>query len=104
MKYLLYICSVFCSVGMLYAQVKLPMPIFGGIQSPDKGLQEEINHLEEQQRKDPSYNNTLHIIQEYLAKNNVSRQSMPDTSCVKIIPIVFHVFHPAGRSGVPVSN
>ena len=104
MKYLIYMCLALCSVGMLYAQVKLPMPIFGGIQSPDKGLQEEINHLEEQQRKDPSYNNTLRIIQEYLSKNNVSKQSKPDTSCVKIIPIVFHVFHPAGKSGVPISQ
>jgi len=102
-----YVCAsiffVVCSTFLLGQQLpKEPIP--GGLQSHDHGLAREIEALHHQEKHDPTYR-PVHVIQQQKVKDGpMGIQDMPDTSCVRIIPVVFHVFHPKGESGVPVSQ
>jgi len=72
--------------------------------SEDNGISREIAELDMLRQK------YAMEFDSFERKSNVSKSitkitgALPDTSCVVTIPIVFHVFHPAGSLGVPKSQ
>ena len=104
MKILYYSFVLFSCSFFLYAQHPA-IPIPGGVESHDKGLMKEIEQLQYQQKNDPSYSNTVqYMLNAVKTPRTLEGDGRPDTSCVRIIPVVFHVFHPQGKGGVPISQ
>jgi len=102
-----FICTsiallLFCT--LLFGQSLPKEPIPGGLNSHDHGLSKEIEALHHQVQTDPSYRPTPKINRNKSQEHGLDAKEMPDTTCRKIIPVVFHVFHPNGAAGVPLSQ
>jgi hypothetical protein len=87
-----------------HAQQLPKAPIPGGVESPDRGLSREIEALHHQMQHDLSYTPIPKITRNSKSEYQLGIQDRPDTACVQIIPVVFHVFHPKGEAGVPLSQ
>lgn len=100
--------SVFFSLIMavLPAQTPFSNPFDPKTTSDDRGLAREINELKHQVATDPGYAQMEAWTRAYLEKQalNQPENTLPDTNCIVTIPIVFHVFHPFGGNGVPLSQ
>ncbi|MGA1415037.1 MAG: hypothetical protein ACO323_08355, partial [Candidatus Kapaibacteriota bacterium] len=104
MNILYTIFAFFLSCAVLIGQNLPKEPIPGGLQSQDHGLTKEIEALHHQLEHDPSYRPIPKIRASKSAERSLGAMEMPDTTCRKIIPVVFHVFHPKGADGVPLSQ
>lgn len=107
MKKRLLISVLFSTItAVLPAQTPFFTPIDPKTASDDRGLAREINELEHQIATDPGYAEMEAWTRAYLAKKQLDQpeNTLPDTSCIVTIPIVFHVFHPFGGNGVPYSQ
>ena len=107
MNKLLTLCLCLFS-SLLLAQISSTPPSLTERSAPDHGLSKEIEALTQQMANDPGYLETELWMQQYLElahkKQIESGNTLPDTSCILTIPVVFHVFHPAGGAGVPFSQ
>lgn len=65
-------------------------------QTTNNGNLDEINELEKNKIKYANEIRSFELFTENFAKEKIQSKSLalPDTSCVAIIPVVFHVFHP----------
>ncbi len=96
---------LFLIMSMFMNAQQLPKePIPGGLESTDRGLSREIEALNHQMMHDPSYKPIPKIQRKQSGELGLGIRDMPDTACVQIIPVVFHVFHPNGQAGVPLSQ
>ena len=89
------------------AQTFIPEPSLIKLSSDDYGIAKEIEALKQQLATDESIKNLEIFIQDYIQKKKSelrATSALPDTSCIVTIPIVFHVFHPQGSAGVPLSQ
>jgi len=89
---------------LLFGQSLPKEPIPGGLKSHDHGLSKEIEALHHQVQTDPSYRPIPKINRKKSQEHGLDAKEMPDTTCRRIIPVVFHVFHPNGAAGVPLSQ
>ncbi len=99
---ILLVCTLAVS-----GQQKPVAPSLTPLQSPDNGMQSEIEQLDNYVKTHKAAVEQLQkFTDEYTARNDAHRTtgSMPDTTCVITIPVVFHVFHPDGSAGVPLSQ
>lgn len=100
-----YTVFLFLIMSMIVNAQQLPKePIPGGLESHDRGISREIEALNHQLKHDPSYRPIPKIQRKQNAEAGLGIHDMPDTACVQIIPIVFHVFHPKGEAGVPLAQ
>jgi len=100
-----YTALLFLIMSMIANAQQLPKePIPGGLESHDRGISREIEALNHQLRHDPSYRPIPKIQRKQNGEAGLGIHDMPDTACVQIIPIVFHVFHPKGEAGVPLAQ
>jgi len=101
----LFLCF-FCT--QLVAQIGPAAPSLIEHTSPDHGISREIATLAQQVASDPGFAETEWWVQKYLEAAQLRKaefgNTLPDTSCILTIPIVFHVFHPNGSAGVPFSQ
>lgn len=97
--FLFFIMSI-----LMHAQQLPKEPILGGMESYDRGLSKEIEALNHQITHDPSYRPIPKLQRKHSGESGLGTMDMPDTACVQLIPIVFHVFHPKGEAGVPLSQ
>ena len=99
-------CCFFCTQSL--AQTGPGAPSLIEYASPDHGISREIEALAQQVASDPGYAETEFWIQQYLEAAQQRKaelgNTLPDTSCILTIPVVFHVFHPNGSAGVPFSQ
>ncbi len=107
MNKLLTLCLCLFS-SLLLAQFSSTPPSLTPEYAPDNGLSREMEALTQQMATDPGYLETEIWMQQYMEQAHKmqieSGNSLPDTSCILTIPVVFHVFHPAGSTGVPFSQ
>lgn len=96
--------TFFLSCAFLFGQNLPKEPIPGGLQSHDHGMTKEIEALHHQMEHDPSYRPIPKITVSKSIERSLGTVEMPDTTCRRIIPVVFHVFHPKGADGVPLSQ
>ncbi len=87
----------------LHAQNEPSEPSFFPINSTDYGMAKEISILNKQVANDKQLKLLEEITRQVKLQSKVLN-SLPDTNCLITIPIVFHVFHPDGENGVPLSQ
>jgi len=92
------VCSIAAS-----AQNASVAPSLVPRQSPDKGLSAEVKQLEMYKQANQA---AIQQLQEFTENYSAHKTSagLPDTTCTITIPVVFHVFHPDGATGVPMSQ
>ncbi len=83
-----------------------PEPTLTPGNSSDKGMTREIEELQNYKLNNKAASEQLEqFIQNYITTHKQEKTAaLPDTTCVITIPIVFHVFHPSGSTGVPLSQ
>lgn len=96
------VCLLFNT--MVFGQHLPKAPIQGGLKSHDHGMMYEIEALHHQEQHDPSYRPIPKCTVKRTSEQSLQAMDMPDTSCRNTIPVVFHVFHPKGAEGVPLSQ
>lgn len=87
----------------LFAQTGPSEPSFFPVNSIDNGMSKEISILNNQVANDKN----LKLLEEISSQIKLLAKqfnSLPDTNCLITIPVVFHVFHPEGDKGVPLSQ
>ncbi len=73
----------------------------------DNGNQDEIRALEKAKKENAKEMEAFELFtKDFKHSKNAAAKAMPlpDTSCIVTIPVVVHVFHPNGATGVPLSQ
>lgn len=107
MKIIKLLIIIICFASNSTAQTTPAKPSTIELTSADHGLAKEIEILHQQITTEEGLNSTKLFTKNYLERliNPINTNSiLPDTSCIVTIPIVFHVFHPQGSAGVPMSQ
>ena len=107
MKIIKLLIIIICFASNSTAQTTPAEPSTIELTSADHGLAKEIEILHQQITTEEGLNSTKLFTKNYLERliNPINTNSiLPDTSCIVTIPIVFHVFHPQGSAGVPMSQ
>lgn len=82
-------------------------PSASPLQATDKGIKAEMAELDRAKKQNAQEMAAFEEVIRKLAENKKlgkNAVALPDTSCVATIPVVFHVFHPNGSAGVPLSQ
>lgn len=106
-KFVLFLLFFVLNYSFVISQNTDIAPSSSENHSLDKGLANEVLELEKFKQKYAKEISDFEIkTQEYVKSRKKQNyvQSSVDTSCTMIIPVVFHVFHPSGASGVPLSQ
>ncbi len=99
-------CIVFllwmCCYGA-YAQQNGVAPSLTPVKSADNGIRAEMQQLDRYKQNNKEAVQQLQAFTDNYSGHKTTT-GIPDTTCTITIPVVIHVFHPAGSLGVPMSQ
>ncbi|MCW3122471.1 MAG: hypothetical protein JWQ38_1963 [Flavipsychrobacter sp.] len=90
-----------CSFGV-FGQDRSTAPSLIPVQLADNGLSAEVQQLEFYKQSNQAAVAKLQQFTDNYTARKIT--SLPDTTCTITIPVVFHVFHPDGATGVPMTQ